>query len=109
MSQMTDHHKNLYCHAIARMLIADAVLGDAEITFLDRLMTRLEITPEQRDEILNHVNVDEPLPLELRELASKDKAQLLNDLRQAAFMDGKFIPRESTILEQARALLEEDE
>jgi hypothetical protein len=102
---MSPEHKILYCRAVAQMLIVDTVLTDLESAFLQHLMERLQMTDEEKAQVLHHADLSGALDGELRQLPLTHRRRLMEELKAAATVDGSFSIREGALLQSARALL----
>lgn len=102
---MEDAHKKLYCQVVATLIIADAAVTDAERGFLERLMDRLGLSPEDKSSVINSVNIGDSVEDKVLALPLPIRAQLLTELEAVAAVDEHIDAREARIIETVRAAL----
>lgn len=102
---MTPQEKITYCQTVARLLIVDAVLTDDESRFLRAVMDHLEMPEEDRDAVLNGVNLGDEVDQTLSGLSASEKQNLLFTLQDAAAADGRFSIQESLLMDRVRKAL----
>lgn len=93
-----------HCHLIASVLAADGIMHEAEREFLDRAMTRLGLTEEERKQVMYFENA-EGAAESLRGLSEEDRRKVVDDLVAAALVDGKLSPHETAIVKRIREAL----
>jgi len=88
-----------HCHLLAKLLASDMIMTDDERSFLDRAMSRLELTEEERDRVLHFEEADEA-EATMRALPESERQALLDDLVGAALADGKITPTETALVKK---------
>ena len=88
-----------HCHLIASVLAADLVMSDSERAFLDRTMTKMGLTEDERDQVMHYEGAD-GAEATMRALPEDDRRRLVDDLVQAALVDGKLRPEETAIVKK---------
>jgi len=103
---MASEDNRLFCEIVAALLIADAQVTDSEQRFLDRLMKRFEFTPDDRQAVINSVNIGESVEGRLRQLSPDRRPELLAELESAAIADGEVGRAEQDIIDEVRSVME---
>jgi uncharacterized tellurite resistance protein B-like protein len=105
---MTDDQQRnrVFCEIVAQLLIADAAVTDEEREFLYRLMDRFGFTDEDRQAVINSVDIGQPIDDRLALLDSNTRLQLLTELEAAAAVDGQIGEGELQIIEEVRRALD---
>ncbi len=88
-----------HCHILAKMLASDMIMTDGERSFLDRVMTRLELTEEERDKVLHFEDAD-GAEATMRALPEADRQAVLDDLVGAALADGQLTSAENAFVKK---------
>ena len=88
-----------HCHLLAKLLASDMIMTDEERDFLDRAMTRMELTEEERDRVLHFEEADEA-EATMRALPEADRQAVLDDLVGAALADGQLTPTENALVKK---------
>jgi uncharacterized tellurite resistance protein B-like protein len=88
-----------HCHLLAKLLASDMIMTDEERAFLDRAMTRLELTEEERDRV-QHFEDSEEAEATMRSLPESDRQALLDDLVEAALADGQLTSAEMALVKR---------
>ena len=105
---MDENLRRKLCQLIAGIVVADDDLDPAESAFIDRMLVRFGIPPDDRDIIFPIVNPDEAVA-RVHELPLEIQGEALELLVQAAAADGKIVPEERAYLKAvARAMGRED-
>ncbi len=89
--------KLAYCHVVASVLAADGVIEEAERQFLDRIMTDMNLSDEERDQVMHFEGTDGAVET-VRELPALAREQLRDDVLAATLIDGKISPHESRLV-----------
>ena len=76
-----------YVQIVGQVLIADGILADAEREYLDRLMDKLEMSPEDRATALHGIDLDSPVEERIATLSAESKQQLLTAVHEASHVD----------------------
>lgn len=92
-------HKTIYCQLVARVLLADEAVTDAEHAFLERLMDRLGLTEEQKTDVVEGVDPSADVGAQLRALPMAEREAVLLELRNAALADDDFGDKERELIE----------
>lgn len=95
----------LFCEIVAQLLIADAAVTDDEREFLARLMDRFALTDDERQAVINRVNIGEPVGERVDRLPLPARQALLVELEAAANVDGELAPGERAIIHDVRQAL----
>lgn len=88
-----------HCHLLAKLLASDLVMTDEERTFLDRAMTRLELTEEERDQV-QHFEDGGEAEATMRALPVADRQAVMDELVGAALVDGQLSPAETALVKR---------
>ena len=99
-------HKKVYCGLVARLLVADEEVTDAEHDFLERLMDRFGLSEEDKHQVVEQMDTSGELGAEIRKLPEDDRVALLLELRNAAMADDAFGPKELELIEAVEKALE---
>jgi uncharacterized tellurite resistance protein B-like protein len=100
--------KRKVCQLIAGIVVADDDLDPAESAFIDRMLERFGIPPEERDIIFPIVDTEEAVK-KVGELPAEAQAETLELLVQAATADGKVVPAERDYLKAVVKAMNRDE
>lgn len=92
-------HRTAYCHLIAKVLSADGIMHDTERDFLERCMTRMGLTAEERDQVV-HFEGAEDAEATMRQKPEEERRQLVDELVEAALVDGKLSPHETELVKK---------
>ncbi len=92
-------HKLTYCRVVARLLIEDEEVTDAEHEFLERLMDRLGLEEEDKHQVVEQIDTRGDVATEIRGLPEADRRALLLELRNAAMADDAFGEREQQLID----------
>jgi len=96
------------CLLLSKVLIADGIVTENERIFLDRAMARLELTPEERRQVIELEGWNDA-EATLASLGTEQKRALVSDLVDAASADGRLSPLEAEMVQRiARSLGLED-
>lgn len=88
-----------HCHLLAQLLASDMIMTDEERAFLDRAMTRLDLTAEERDKV-QHFEDGGEAEATMRALPEADRQALLDELVGAALADGQLTPAETALVKK---------
>jgi len=88
-----------HCHLLAKLLASDMIMTEEERNFLDRTMTSLELTEEERDAVLHFEHAEEA-EATMRALPMADRQAVLDDLVGAALADGQLTPAENALVKK---------
>lgn len=100
-------HKKTYCRVVARLLVEDEEVTDAEHDFLERLMDRFGLSEEDKHEVVEQVDTRGAVADEIRKLPADDRQALLLELRNAAMADDAFGERERALIDAAEREFDE--
>jgi uncharacterized tellurite resistance protein B-like protein len=103
---LTDLQKAACFQAMAQVVLADAILTDAEALYLDKLAERLGMSDEERAAQLRHINLGEPWAEALHHLPHSARRWLSQEAIAAASADGQFEIIEARAIERLRAWLD---
>jgi uncharacterized tellurite resistance protein B-like protein len=92
------------CVLLTKVLAADGIITENERSVLDRALEREKLTDAERDVVLNpdYWNEAEPVIVKLPE---SERREFLNELVEAASVDGRLSPLEAATLKQITAAL----
>ena len=93
------------CHLIASVLAADGRIDPSERELLRQTMTRFQLTSEEQDRVMHFENSGEALAT-ARLLPQSERQALVDELVQAALVDGQLSPLESKLVAKLSAALE---
>lgn len=81
------------CHLVASVLAADGIVTENERAFLRELMDAHGLTDEERQHVREFRDADGALE-RLQRLPEDERAAIVDELLQAAFIDAKLSPVE---------------
>ena len=87
------------CLLLSKVLIADGIMTENERIFLDRSMTKMGLTPEERRSVIELEGWNEAESA-LSALPTQDKQELLSELVDAASADGRLSPLEAEMVKR---------
>lgn len=92
------------CLLVSKVLVADGIMTDDEKQFLAQTMDLMGLSEEERRRVSDLEGWDEAEPVVAR-MSDEDKRALVDELTQAALVDGKIGANETeTIRRIAEAL-----
>jgi uncharacterized tellurite resistance protein B-like protein len=100
--------KRKVCQLIAGIVVVDDDLDPAESAFIDRVLGRFGIRPEERDVIFPIVDTEEAVQ-QVGELPPEIQDETLELLVLAATADGKVVPAEREYLRAVMKAMNRDE
>lgn len=86
------------CKVVAQAILADAQITDEERAFLDKLMTRYGLDPDQRKQVLHRNVGDDPAELVRGVVEPAAREELLRQLTRAVTTDGVLAAAEEELL-----------
>lgn len=92
------------CLLVAKVLVADGIMTEAEKDFLRHAMERMGLDERQREQVFALEGWDEAEPV-VAALGPDDKRALLDELTQAALVDGKIGAHETETVGRIAAAL----
>lgn len=92
------------CQVLASVIAADGVIHPMEKAFLNHLMSRMGLSPEEQAEVVSLKYADEA-ELMVGKLALADRRELLDQAVAAVLIDGKLSPEEKDIIDRLAKLL----
>jgi len=92
------------CHLIASVLVADGIMTDAEREFLAHAMKGMELTDEEKDQVITFSDGDKAHET-IAKMPPAQKREILDELVAAALVDGKLSPYETKVVAQLTAAL----
>lgn len=93
-----------YCHLIAKILAADGIMESTEREFLERTMESMGLTEEERDRVV-HFEDAEGAEEAMRQRPEAERRKLVDELVEAALVDGKLSPHETELVKKITAAL----
>ena len=88
-----------HCHLVASVLAADGMMHEEERAFLERAMSEMGLTPEERDQVVHFEGADQAEEV-MKRVSAEERQQLLDALVEAALIDGKLSPHENELVKQ---------
>lgn len=92
------------CLLVAKVLVADGMMTESEKEFLRQAMQRMGLDEGQREQVIALEGWDEAEPV-VAALGADDKRALLDELTQAALVDGKIGANETETVARIAAAL----
>jgi tellurite resistance protein len=92
------------CLLLAKVLVADGIMTENERAFLDKAMSKMGLSPADRQRVVNLEGWDEAEPL-VAKLSLDEKRGVVNMLVDAAGADGRLSPLEAAMVKQIREAL----
>lgn len=89
---------------VAKVLVADGMMQEEEHVFLDAVMGRLGLTPEERVSVVELEGLDQAQELVMA-LPPEERQQLVEMLVDAAAVDGKLSQHELGVVKQLTTAL----
>jgi uncharacterized tellurite resistance protein B-like protein len=105
MSQRDKAQDRLFCEIVAQLIIADAAVTDDERAFLERLMDRFGFDADDRRAVFGTVDIGQPIDDRLARLDEEHRVELLEQLEDAAIVDGEVGRGEREIILEVRGAL----
>jgi len=102
---MDSNDRKLFIQLVAQVLIADAILSDDEHDYLESLIVKHGLTPEERKEALRGISMDSPLEERIKSLSPAGREALVNELMTTMLADGKATRNERVVVEEIRTLV----
>jgi uncharacterized tellurite resistance protein B-like protein len=87
------------CHILARVLAADGIITSGERAALHAAITYHGLTQKERDQVIHFEGVD-GASAALSQLAESEKREILDELLEAALLDGNLSPLELQVVEE---------
>jgi uncharacterized tellurite resistance protein B-like protein len=92
------------CLLVSKVLVADGMMADSERAYLESIMVRFGLTPEERHGVIELEDMEAAEPI-LAALSVEDRLDIIELLVDAAASDGHLSPHElSTIQRVEKAL-----
>ena len=95
----------IYARMIAKVILADAEVTDAEHDFLEKVMERLGLSEDDKSSVVENVDTSDDIAEDIWSLDDKARKQLLTELRGAAIADDAFGDSERALIDQVEKLL----
>ncbi len=89
----------IHCHMIASVLAADGMISPAERELLNRAMEKMGLSAEEKDSVM-HFEGAEDAVARGRELPEDERQAIVDDLVEAALVDGKLSPHETAMVKK---------
>jgi len=89
---------------VAKVLVADGMMTPEEKGFLDRVMGKLELDEAQRKRVFDLEGLDEAVTVTAA-LPEADRRALVDEVLEAALVDGKLSPHETEAVAKLTAVL----
>ena len=93
------------CLLVSKVLVADGMMSDDEHVFLAALMTKLELSPDERQQVTDLEGWDEADGI-LKDLPIDERRELVSMLVDAASADGKLSAQELAVAKKVAAALD---
>lgn len=88
-----------HCHLVASVLAADGMMQPEEKAFLERAMTEMGLSPDERDQVMHFEGADQAEDV-MRQVSGEERQRLLDALVEAALIDGRLSPHETELVKQ---------
>ena len=92
------------CLLVSKVLVADGMVTDDERAFLDGVMTKLGLDPDERRAVIDLEGWDDAEPV-VAALSIDERLALIEMLVDAASSDGHLSPNEMATIKQVEAAL----
>jgi uncharacterized tellurite resistance protein B-like protein len=93
------------CKVVAQAILSDGQITDSEHAFIQKLMEKYALSPEQKKEVLAR-NIDDDVGSMAAEVSVFDSQnELLTELALAVVVDGKIAPAEKDLLKRVAAAM----
>jgi len=92
------------CLLVSKVLVADGMMSDSERDFLDGMMSKLGLSPEERKRVIELEGWDEAEPI-VDKLSEDERRGIVALLVDAASADGKLSPHELATVKRVSAAL----
>ena len=92
------------CLLISKVLVADGMMQDSERSFLDGLMTKLGLSPEERTSVIELEGWDDAEPI-VAAMSLEDKLAIVELMVDAAGADGHLSPTELATIKRVEQAL----
>ncbi|MEO1270978.1 MAG: TerB family tellurite resistance protein [Myxococcota bacterium] len=93
-------------HIIGHLLICDGLLTDEESAFMHQLLgERLKLSPEERQEVIDGINIDLDLDAKLETLDAEALSELVAIMEEAAAIDGDVAGSEQDLINRVKAFI----
>jgi len=96
--------REAYCHLVASVLASDGIIEPSERRFLHDAMTKMALTPHERDQVMHFENNEEALTFASK-FPESERRELLDELVAAALVDGRLSPYETALIEKISVAL----
>ena len=93
------------CHLIASVLAADGMISAGERELLNRAMENMGLSAEEKDSVMHFEGAEEAVARG-RELPEQDRQAIVDDLLEAALVDGKLSPHETAMVKKIAEALD---
>ena len=104
---MDDTLRRQVCRLIAGLVVSDDDLDDHEDAFIERLLARFQIPPNERDSIFPIVDRSDAAEA-MQQLPETTQLEAFDLLIEAAAADGKIAPEERAYLATVAAVVRVD-
>src|SRR5688572_26871111 len=98
------HPRVAHCHLLAEVLSADGMMTDSERAVLDRTMSEMELSDEERDAV-KHFEGAEGAAAAFATQPEDARQALIDALVEAALADGKLSPNETAAVKRIAAAI----
>lgn len=95
---MRKEHQITFCRVVGHLLVSDLQLHDSEVRYLEGLYTRFNLSEDEQREIQRTVNLDDDVGALARSLPEDVRAELLQELHNAAWADGVLVEAEARVI-----------
>lgn len=92
------------CHLLAEILSADGLMNDAERQLLETAMTEAGLNDGERDKVRHFEGSSEAAGL-LKGLPEAERSAFVEELVEAALVDGKLSPQETAAVKRIAAAM----
>ena len=92
------------CLVVSKVLVADGIMTDEERGFLAAMMSKLELTPDERRRVVDLDGLDEADGI-VGALSVDERREIVELLVDAAAADGRLSPHELATVKRVTAAL----
>lgn len=93
------NEKTARCLLLSKVLIADGIMTENERIFLDRSMTKMGLSPDERRQVIDLEGWNDA-EASLASLSVPQKEELISELVDAASADGRLSPLEADMVKR---------
>jgi uncharacterized tellurite resistance protein B-like protein len=92
------------CLLVSKVLVADGMMSEDERAFLTNMMTKLGLTDEERQRVIDLEDWDKAEPI-VNGLSEDERREIVDMLVDAASADGRLSPHEMAAVKRVTTAL----